>query len=518
MSDLIIVNADIITLDPACPEASAVAVKNGLISAIGDEGALIARKTAHTRVMDLAGKTLCPGFIDPHLHFRAMAESMMNIDLSPQEQIVSIGDILDRLHQVAFTTPFGRWIRGAGYNEVYLVEKRHPDRWDLDRVSPAHPVKLTHRSTYAHVLNSRALKEVGINRFTDDPDGGIIERDLETGEPTGILFAMGAYLNQRIPELEDKELLKGAQWANDQLLSFGITSFQDASSRNDEIRFQWMEDLKQSGILRPRAVMMMGFDWFNRVRENGGLNNRLQQHVTLRGVKVIIDETTGKLFPGQKELNDMILSIHGAGQQAAVHAIEDTAIEAALRAFENALAVYPKRDHRHRIEHCSVCPPSVCRKIAALGIHVVTHPAFVYYSGDRYLKTVPDHQIKHLYPISELIKAGADVSAASDGPIIKADPVSGIYGAVTRRTQTGETVPGSECISAHEALGLYTRMAAKAGFQEALKGSVTKGKYADFVVLSENPTTIPAEEIKDIEVEMTIIGGEIAWSGKGRGV
>ena len=345
-------------------------------------------KKTHTRVLDLNGKILCPGFIDPHLHFRALAESVVDIDLSPQANIASIDHILDRLHEASLTVDHGRWIRGAGYNEVYLEEMRHPDRWEIDRVCPNHPVKLTHRSTYAHVLNSPAMKEIGIDRYTADPDGGIIERDLKTGEPTGLFFGMGTYLSERIPELAEEELFYGAESANERLLSQGITSFQDASARNDERRFRWLSALKKDGTVRPRAGMIMGLEWFKRVCEDGGLLHISQEEVALGGVKVIIDETTGKLNPGREELNDIILSIHISGQQAVVHAIEDTAIEAALGAFEKALYLYPKNDHRHRIEHCSVCPPSLIKKISALGLTVVTHPAFVFYNGDRYLKTV----------------------------------------------------------------------------------------------------------------------------------
>lgn len=511
MTDLIIKNADIITMDPLLPRVSALAVKGGLISAVGRTQDIMAMKQAHTAMLDLKGKTLCPGFIDAHLHFRALAESFIDIGLKPRSGIRSIHDINRRIEEEMKKTPKGKWIRAAGYDEVYLEEHRHPDCRDLDRVSPCHPVKLTHRSTYAHILNSRALKEVGINRYTADPDGGIIERDLETGEPTGVLFGMGPYLHQRIPELCGEELLKGAGAANRQLLSFGITSFQDASSRNDEERLKWILRLKKDGILIPRPALIMGLEWFNRHRKNDCLHAFNQHPVSVGGVKVIIDETTGKLHPGQKELNEIIFTLHKAGQQAVVHAIEDTAIEAVLVAFENALARHPRSDHRHRIEHCSVCPPDLCKRIASLGIMVVTHPAFVYYSGDRYLKTVSKRQREFLYPISSLMKAGVSVAAASDGPIVRADPISGISGAVTRLTRLGKILPGSEGISPYDALAMYTIMAAKTGFEEALKGSIGNGKYADFAVLSANPTKVKPNDIKDIQVEMTLIGGKMAW-------
>jgi predicted amidohydrolase YtcJ len=511
MTDLILKNADIVTMDPLLPRASALAVKGRLISAVGRTQEIMAMKQARTAVLDLKGNTLCPGFIDAHLHFRALAESFMVIGLKPQSGIRSIRDINRRIEEETKKNPKGRWIRAAGYDEVYLEEHRHPDRRDLDLISPEHPVKLTHRSTYAHVLNSKGLAAVGIDRYADDPDGGIIERDIETGEPTGVLFGMGTYLHQRIPELCGEELRKGAGAANRQLLSFGITSFQDASSRNEEERLKWMLRLKKDGILAPRPRMIMGLEWFNRHLEKGCFHGFNPCQVPVSGIKIVIDETTGKLYPGQEELNEIISSVHKAGQQAVVHAIEDTAIEAALVAFENALTRHPRRDHRHRIEHCSVCPTDLCKKIATLGIMVVTHPAFVYYSGDRYLKTVSKRQREFLYPISSLMKAGVSVAAASDGPIVRADPISGISGAVTRLTRLGKILPGGRGISPYDALAMYTIMAAKTGFEEALKGSIGNGKYADFAVLSANPTKVKPNDIKDIQVEMTLIGGKMAW-------
>ena len=257
--------------------------------------------------------------------------------------------------------------------------------------------------------------------------------------------------------------------------------------------------------------MVMGSEWFNRIRGNWESSRFDQDPVSVKGVKIIIDETTGKLNPGQAELNEMIGRIHKAGQQAVVHAIEDTAIEAALTAFEKTLTRNPGKHHRHRIEHCSVCPPALRKKMALLGIMVVTHPAFVYYNGDRYLKTVPNYQMEFLYPLSELMKEGVTVAAASDGPLVKPDPISGIYGAVTRRSQTGKVVPGGEGISVPDALGLYTHMAAKAGNEENIKGKISKGKLADVVVLSADPLTTGPHKIKDIEVEMTVIGGKMVW-------
>jgi predicted amidohydrolase YtcJ len=207
----------------------------------------------------------------------------------------------------------------------------------------------------------------------------------------------------------------------------------------------------------------------------------------------------------------MVFRIHQSGFQACLHAVEEKAVEAACSAIEYALRKFPKPDHRHRIEHCSVCPPSLARRLAALGIMVVTQPSFIYYSGDRYLQTVPAEEIKHLYPIRTLLKSGVKVAASSDCPIAPANPLMGIYAASSRMTETGEAVLSEEKITPEEALRMYGEYAARATFDERMKGSISLGKLADLVVLNGDPTTVPIDEIKDIKVEMTILNGEIVW-------
>ncbi|MBC8463369.1 MAG: amidohydrolase family protein, partial [Deltaproteobacteria bacterium] len=228
-------------------------------------------------------------------------------------------------------------------------------------------------------------------------------------------------------------------------------------------------------------------------------------------VKIILDETTGQLHPPQSELNTLVLEIHRAGLQAAIHAIEEPAVESACNAIEFALQKVPKPDHRHRIEHCSICSPSLAKRIASSGIMVVTQPPFIYYNGDRYLETVSNHQQQHLYPIGTLLKKGVTVAASSDSPIVAPDPLIGIYAAVSRRSKAGKKVLLKERINPLDALQMYTTNAAKATFDETKKGSITPGKLADLVVLNGDPIKLPADEIKDLEVEMTILDGKIVW-------
>jgi hypothetical protein len=201
--------------------------------------------------------------------------------------------------------------------------------------------------------------------------------------------------------------------------------------------------------------MMFGAEGFLAYREQDFETKIDKSQLRLGGVKIIIDETTGHLHPAQSELNEMVLRIHQAGFQACLHAVEENAIEAACSAIEYALQRSPKSDHRHRIEHCSVCSPSLANKLASLGIMVVTQPSFIYYSGDRYLRTVPAEELKHLYPVGTLLKTGVKVAASSDCPIAPANPIMGIYAATSRMTETSEAVLFEEKITPEEALRMY---------------------------------------------------------------
>jgi hypothetical protein len=453
-----------------------------------------------------------PGFFDAHCHIHAFAESLVTLNLSPRNDVSSILDIISEIRLLSRHLPSGTWIRGKGYNEFCLAEKRHPTRWNLDQAAPDHPVKLTHRSGHAHVLNSAALAFVGISINTPDPPGGLIDRDIKTGEPTGLLFEMGHLLSKQIPPLDSKELERGIKMANRELLSLGITSIQDASFHNNIERWDEFRFWKEQGLLKTRVNMMIGIGGLNGHEGHDFSSLVDERQLRLSGVKIILDETTGHLYPPQSELNEMVLKIHGLGKQAAIHAIEEAAVESACSAIEYALNKFPKPDHRHHIEHCSVCSPSLSERLASNEITVVTQPPFIYYNGDQYLKTVPEEQLRHLYPTGTLMKSGVNVAGSSDCPVVPANPLMGIYAAVSRGTESGEVIMPEESVLPLAALRMYTFNAAKITFEDKIKGTIEPGKLADMVVLSGDPTRLPADEIKDIKVEMTILNGEVVWT------
>ncbi|MDA3787981.1 MAG: amidohydrolase [Desulfobacula sp.] len=512
MTDLILFNANVMTLDNSVEKPmenpGLVAIEKKKIQAVLPNNALKDIKKKHTRLVDCRGRTLVPGFCDAHFHFWASASHLTTLDVSPAN-VSSIEEIKAKIHAFSKTRAPGSWIRASGYNEFYLAEKRHPTCHDLDAAAPDHPIKLTHRSHHAHVLNSLALKETGISRYTPEPAGAFIDRYTETGDPNGILFEMTDYLSKRIPRISDKELNRGIRLLNQKLISFGITSIHEASFINGPSEWESLCSIKTKKDFLPRITMALGVNAFQKNNTYPCSIDRDQLEVC--SVKIILDQTTGLLYPSQKQLDDLVLDIHQAGLQASIHAIEEAAVESACNAIEQALKKIPSPDHRHRIEHCAVCPPALAKCLAALRIMVVTQPSFILYNGDRYLKTVPKEDIAHLYPIATLQKSGVLVAASSDSPIVDPNPITGIYSAISRKANTGKPVYEKECIDILTALGMFTFNAAKACFNEDIKGSVTQGKLADLVLLNQDPTGLSHEEIKNIKVVMTIIDGKIVW-------
>jgi predicted amidohydrolase YtcJ len=239
----------------------------------------------------------------------------------------------------------------------------------------------------------------------------------------------------------------------------------------------------------------------------GGGDERLR----LGGVKILVTETTGRPQPPPEELNRQALESHRAGFQLAIHCIEPDTVAAAISALEYVGGQSSLAGRRHRLEHCSECPPELLERLKKLKAMIVTQPPFIYQSGERYLATVPPERQRWLYRIKSFLDSGLKVAGSSDSPIAPDSPLLGIYAAVTRQAETGQVLLPEEAISAGQALAMYTVNAAYASFEEDIKGVIAPGKLADMVVLSADPLKAPLERLKDIEVEMTILDGRVVW-------
>ena len=511
VGDLILKNANVVTMDPRCPAAELVAIKDNRILLVAGNEELEQVGGAKSKIIDCQGKTVVPGFNDAHCHIFSFIRKLRSLDLSPSS-VSSIAEIKAAIRRRVQSLPPGDWLTGTDYNEFYLAEKRHPNRWDIDEAAPQHPVVLAHRSLHACVLNSLALSLAGITRETLEPPGAIIDRDLDSGEPSGLLFEMLGYIREKVlPPLSGEELAEGIALANQHYLSMGITSLQEATATNDWARWQTLQRFKQSGKLNSRVSMMFGLEALSQFQEAGLALGSGDSQLRLGGVKIVLNETAGQLQPPQPELNRQAVDVHRAGFQLAIHCIEPSTVEAAIAALEYIGGQSPLAGRRHRLEHCSECPPELLERLAGLEAMVVTQPPFLYYSGERYLATLPPNRQRWLYRIKSLLDAGLMVAASSDSPVVPDNPLVGIYAAVTRQAESGQQLLPKECISASQALAMYTTSAAYTSFEEDIKGSIAEGKLADMVVLSADPTTSPPEQIKDIRVEMTIIDGKVVW-------
>jgi len=507
--DILLRNATVITLDPVMPRASWVAIDQGKIVGVGTGEPTVAAG-GFTRIIDCQGGTLIPGFNDAHCHVLATAGALLSVDCSPAS-VSSIEEIQQKLRERSSYVPRDTWIRGTGYNEFYLQEKRHPTRWDLDQAAPDHPVRLLHRSGHAMVLNSRALDLASIHGDAQGPPGGVIERQEGTGAPTGLLLEMNDYLDGVIPPLSHEEMEIGVGQFNEQCLALGITSLQDATPGNNHERWKFFDRLKEQGLLTPSVTFMMGASYLTQFLEEGFTFGYGPQGLRLGAVKIMLTMTAGSLRPSRDELRRLVRKAHFVGFQVAIHAVEAEVVEEAADAINFAIGDNVINELRHRIEHCSECPPHLIEKLVRNGITVVTQPGFLYHNGERYLADVPGDRLPWLYPIGSMMAWGIPLAASSDAPVIPMNPLTGIYAAATRRTESGGAVLPDEFVRVEDALCMYTLGSAYASFEEHIIGSVEAGKRADLVLLDRDPIVVGLEGIKDIRVLMTMVRGEVVF-------
>ena len=512
-ANLIFKNADVITVDPKQPKAEFVAVKGDKIIFTGFKEQLNDFTGPGTRFIDCGGKTLVPGFNDAHCHIFSFIRKLTSIDLSPPK-IQSIKDIKTIIKEKADKTPPGEWITGTDYNEFYLAEKRHPTRWEIDEVAPNNPVILSHRSLHGCVLNSMALALAGITTETPEPAGAMIDRDVARGgEPNGFLAEMLGYIREKImPPISGEELNKGIKLANAQYLSQGLTSLQDATVVNDLKRWKQFQNFKENGLCKSRVYIMIGTETIKEFQEAGLSFGAGDENLRLGAVKIVPSMISDKLYPSQEELNSLAQHTHQAGFQLAIHGVQAALVDAIICAYEYLQRHAPDfSTRRHRIEHCSECPPQLMKRLKKLNPVIVSHPSFTYFSGDRYLATVSKDTVPWLYRLGTIVKQGLIVAGASDSPIVPNSPLMGMYGGITRKTSSGQLLGKEESLSASQVLAMYTLNAAYASHEESIKGTIAPGKLADFVLLSGNPTLVPAEAIKNIIVLMTVIGGKVVY-------
>jgi predicted amidohydrolase YtcJ len=524
-ADLVVRGASIHTVDDAQPRATAFAVTGGRFVVVGNDAAVAPHIGPATRVLNLTSRTVVPGFNDAHLHPRPLFPEdspFAPVDASPA-RVQSIDDLVAALRRKAALTPPGQWVTGARYQETKLG--RHPTRADLDAATTEHPVSLSHSSGHQSVVNSLALRLAGITRDTPDPAGGHLVKD-ERGEPTGrlqesaqrLVSGVAAGRTPRAPAAETIAGLRArfADYAARGITSIGIAGGSPESGdeiaralgENPSLRVYQMlrEDHADEAVRRMAAPSPAGVRY-------GGI--KLFHGNSLSGQTCWVTEPyAGRpdyfgVPPArtQVQLDDLVLRLHRAGLQVCIHSNGDREIAMVLTAIERAQAAHPRPDARHRIEHCSIVDATLIARIKAAGVVPVPH-AYLWEHGDKH-EAYGAARWEWMHAARAFLDAGIPVASHSDAPVAEADALLRIQDLVTRRSAEGKVYGASQRISPTQALRIWTLGGAYATFEESQKGSITVGKFADFVVLGADPLAAPPDTIKDIAVELTVVGGRI---------
>ncbi|MDX2160398.1 MAG: amidohydrolase [bacterium] len=525
---LLFTNGIIHTLDSATPSADAVLIgTDGRIAFVGLEHE-IGSLPPDTQRIDLAGRTLIPGFNDAHVHIWKLG-LLLTVQVDARGAAApSIEAIQDRFHARAAQVPPGTWLTGRGYNEASLPELRHPTAADLDLAAPAHPVALTRTCGHMIVANSLALRLANITAETPDPPGGVIVRAAD-GTPTGLLqeTAMGL-LTRAIPDVGDDTMANAIRAAMTHQLRLGITSATDPLLTPLHMRVYHLLEARGDLTVRVNGLPIR--------RPDGGtdtlplpekyLSDTLRVDCVkffadggLSGATAAISQpykvtgTRGVLRFDDDELFELMLEAHANGFRIATHAIGDVALEQVIRTYERLHAAKPL-PLRHRIEHLGLPAEGHLARCRALQVIAVPQTVFLPALGDTYRRYLPDAFFPRCYPVRSMIDAGLTVAFSSDAPVVPDDnPLLGIKAALDRKDPFGEPIAPAEAITAYEALYAYTMGGAIASGDHANRGSISVGKWGDVAILSGDPLTTPADVLPSLRVEQTVVGGRLAWEG-----
>src|ERR671922_1706806 len=536
--DLIMYNGKIRTFVSETSVCEALACAGSRIVATGNSDDIRRLAGPDTRQIDLEGRTTIPGLTDTHVHLAEKGTAEMElVDCRDfYTDVHSISDILERLAKRAAEIPKGSWIvaHGSPMQDFRLEDKRFPDKRDLDRTTPDHPVSVSF-GAHITIANSKALAAAKITRDTPDPAGGAIRRDPQSGEPTGELHERAQLILKKVaPEFNYLQLKDGIVFALNQCLERGVTTVHDIVRSGEPVRAY--QELYRDGRLHARVSILPRVIESNieskSLIELGLITGFGNEWLRVGGVKMSIDggitgrnacfydpyeddeHNYGIIRIQQDELDDTVLRCHNAGLRCCVHAIGDRAFDMALDAYEKAIEKWPRKDHRHRIEHMGnwLSTPERMQRMVRSGIIAIPNIAIGYYVGDAILDCLGEKRLTKAFPFRTLLRNGVIIAGGSDSPgYWPVDPLRDIAACVSRKMRWGEVWLPEERISVGEAFAMHTTTASWVGFEENDKGTLEVGKLADIAVLAEDPFEIQAERIKDLEVEMTIVGGEVKY-------
>ncbi|MBU3916514.1 amidohydrolase [bacterium] len=522
---------EIHTVDDVAPFVEAVAVKNGRIIAVGSESECKSMLGDTYESIDLKGKALLPGFIDTHLHPPLMLFYELSADL---RDITTIEQLQTKMRAVAQKDKSANWVVGIEFEEKELSEPKIPTRHDLDAACPDRPAFILMRDGHSLVANTKAIQIVGLTASTCDPEGGLIVRE-DDGYPAGHFCETASQLILEGMPFPDMETISNTiEIIGNQISANGITSAGVILQTDEEgvagkqgIYDVPLMEMFIDKIQTNMYVLLVAHDlspFTNAYKTKLHTPEKMGEN-RVGGLKFWADgtfgswtaylsspytdqpEKSGLLIHDEDEMYRRMVLAHNAGLQIAIHVIGDAACRVCVDLFERLLTKYPKANHRHRLEHVSLLSEDLIADISRLNLVVCVNPSFIHEEKSWLPVRLGLERVKWVYPFRALIDAGIKVAAASDAPASSLSALDAIQRCVTR-----EGFEPHQGISAPEAIRMYTIDAAYAQFEESVKGSISVGKRADFVILSKNPATVPTEEIKKIVVEQTISGGEEIYS------
>jgi predicted amidohydrolase YtcJ len=521
--DLLMFNGKIVTVDDRFSIEQAIAVKDGLVVAVGTTAEIRGEFTGAKQV-NLHGRTVVPGFNDAHQHIRTQDPRSIG-DL---QNVLSIAEIQRLLAAKAEELGAGAWVLGDQYDETIFEEGRKPNRQDLDAAAPDNPVLLTRLGSHSSVANSAALEIAGITRETPDPDGGRIERDAN-GEPTGVLVedAQGL-VRQHVPPLTAEQRRAGTISGLKSMLPHGITSFTQATGSAAGFR-DWQSIYAELGGELPRGSYQLSGGNPQSVLNSGLKPFDGDDRLRVTGTKVFADggftgpdaylskpykglgDFRGSLVYTPSQLEGIYRQLNAAGWTIATHTAGDAAASVAVNAYATVLAETPRADIRHQLFHYEVGMPDPAdvRKLRRYGIGVVQQTNFLWSLEGLYNDYLQDDLLERVVPARSLLRDGIHFANSSD--IIPTSPIVGIYTAVTRKGRSGATYTPSERLSIQDAIRTYTKGGAWMTHQEDVKGSLEPGKFADFVVLSDDILRIRPNCLLDVHALETYVGGMLVY-------
>lgn len=530
--DQIVVNAKVYTVDANLPQAEAFAITADSFVAVGSTSNIRALAGPNTEIIDADGMTILPGFIDCHVHARGETLLYDVLVGNPFEvEFVSIESIIDKLRAKAQTLPPGTWVEGYFFDDTKLTDGRELTRRDLDQVSLEHPVLVQHRGGHTSYYNTKAFEMASISRNTPNPMGGTFDKDRE-GQLSGRVTDRARYPMRQIglrPSFSEEEQAvrsrAGMAHISKQFARYGLTSvhheggdlaaIQDIRAQGElmhrvsyEATGSVLESMIESGIQTG-----FGDEWikFGATSEHG-VDGSFSERTMAMSVDYpnVSPPYRGNVTESQEVLNAWVERVHRAGIQVNVHANGDVAIDSFLTAIERAQTLIPRPDARPKITHCTLINDDLIRRMKILGCVPAMFTTYAYYNPDKFIYYGED-LMKRSMAFRSMLDSGIMAAAGSDfspGPFA---PLMGIQGMVTRKGWDGKIWGANQRISVAEAIAVSTYNGAWASKEEHIKGSITAGKLADYVILAEDPHTIDPDTIKDIQIVKTVVGAKTSY-------